>query len=84
MSPEPGQRFRFEETNYEKQKGQIDLGFAAGQAFELTDRREPDGALKALPSVERTDEQTDRREQHPRQRTDHRANLYHAISTLST
>src|SRR5436305_2943510 len=30
--PEPGQRFRFDETNYEKQTGQIDLGFADGQA----------------------------------------------------
>ena len=54
----PGQSFRFQETNYENQKGQIDLSFAADQGFELANRREPDAALKALPSIERSDEQS--------------------------
>jgi ABC-type nickel/cobalt efflux system permease component RcnA len=50
------QQFRLTETNFEDEKGQVDLGFAPEQGGSLSDTREPDAALKRRPSVERTAE----------------------------
>ena len=47
IPPEPGQVFRFQETNYEDQKGQVDLSFAAEQGFGLDQRHEPDDSAES-------------------------------------
>ncbi|HLW67642.1 MAG TPA: hypothetical protein VKS79_20160 [Gemmataceae bacterium] len=54
------QRFRLVETNFEDEKGNIDLGFAQEQGASLSGKQEPDGALKARPSVERSDDDNKR------------------------
>jgi ABC-type nickel/cobalt efflux system permease component RcnA len=55
--PEPisgRQRFRLQDTYFDDKKGQVDLGFDANQGLVLSDKQEPDAALKARVNVERT------------------------------
>src|SRR5262249_26441723 len=51
------QQFRLVETNFEDQKGQVDFGFASEQGVTLLDRQEPQTALKARTSVDRSPEE---------------------------